>query len=401
MTDSELIEYAVYHWVFGKDYKLPGLNANGSVAHDFFERYPAKSDYQAFSDQFSLIKNDQCLKDADSLMLCSGGVDSSLLAYFRSHNLNSRPQSFIHTSYVNHNKNDLQKFINVLELCPSIAFVCSIDQAEYIAGIELLSKNNFYQNTYAPTLAYALGTLKEYRFTSVITGSGPDELFYGMEKYSWDIFEKLSDEPIAKALEKLDPRYNLAAYARLFNSKGQDLYGEVVRKRRALYESIADLRMNIFDSQRVLAYATVTAQHMQLFNKLADIFHLEHRAPYLNEQLVHLALTTPLVELVDIGVDKRVEIGKKYLKTYLLQYFSRDHVHGKKIGFHAPTTQFVYEYSKSFLLNNIDYLPCWLDKDKVLRELDCRFNEIGPPTDYFLYSLVNVIKYRMENSNDY
>ena len=396
MTESELLEYAIYHWVFGGDYKLPGLNDKGFVDLDFFADYPVKSNYQAFSDQFSSIKNDPCLSDNDALMMCSGGVDSSLLACFRSQNFQSGSQSFIHTSYICHNNNDLQKFINVLDLCPSNSFVSSINESGYVAGIEFLSKHKFYQNTYAPTLAYALSSIREQSFSCIITGSGPDELFYGMEKYSWDTFENLSDVPIATALEKLDPSYNFQVYSRLLNSEGRDLYENVRRKRQMLYENIAELEMNIFDSQRLLAYATVTAQHMQLFNKLAKLFNFEHKAPYLNEGLVRLALTTPLDELVELGFDKRVEIGKKYLKKYLSQYMSEDHVYGKKIGFHAPTTKFVYEYSKSFLLENIDCLPSWLDKDKTLKELESRFNGSNEVEDYFLYSLVNLIKHQKE-----
>ena len=75
---------------------------------------------------------------------------------------------------------------------------------------------------------------------------------------------------------------------------------------------------------------------------------------------------------------------------------SDDHVYGKKIGFHAPTTKFIYEYSRSFLLENIDCLPTWLDKDKTLNELEARYNLSNKDTDYFLYSLVNVIKHLTE-----
>jgi asparagine synthetase B (glutamine-hydrolysing) len=167
-----------------------------------------------------------------------------------------------------------------------------------------------------------------------------------------------------------------------------------------LYESIAELKMNIFDSQRVLAYATVTAQHMQLFNKIASLFNFEHKAPYLNDQLVSLALTTPLGELVELGLDKRVEIGKKYLKRYLAQYMSEDHVYGKKIGFHAPTSKFIFEYSKNFLLQHIEYLPSWLNRDKTINEINDRLDVSNYSSDYFLYSLVNIIKYQIGKSDD-
>jgi len=396
MNECELLEYAIYHWVHGGDYKLPGLNDVGCVDPEFFNDYPLKTNYQSFSDQFLSIKNDPCLSDINALMMCSGGVDSSLLACFRSQNLQHDSQSLIHTSYVNHNNNDLQKFLNVLDLCPSNSFSCSINETGYLSGIEFLSKHNFYQNTYAPTLAFALSSLGKHNFSCIITGSGPDELFYGMEKYSWDTFEKLSDMPTAKALEKLDPSYNLQVYSKLLNSEGHELYEKVKQKRQVLYGSIADLQMNIFDSQRLLAYSTVTAQQMQLFNEISELFNLKHKTPYLNNQLVSLALSAPLEDLVDLGSDKRVEIGKKYLKKYLLQHMSKDHVYGKKIGFHAPTTKFVFEYSKSFLKENIEYLPSWLDKDKTLEEIKNRFNASNQLTDYFLYSLLNIIKFKID-----
>ena len=400
MTDLELLEYAIYHWVFGGDYKLPGLNEKGFVDPDFFDEHPQKNNYAAFSDLFDLIKYDPILNIKEGLMLCSGGVDSSLLACFRSQNLTKIPQNLIHTSYVGHNNNDLQKFINVLDACPSNSFVSSIDAKGYVAGIEFLSKHNFYQNTYAPTLAFALSSIETHSFSTLITGSGPDELFYGMEKYSWDTFEKLSDKSISQSLEALDPTYNLQCYSKLLNAEGRELLENVKQKRRGLYEGIAALGFNIFDSQRILAYATVTAQHMQLFNKIGGLFKLEHRAPYLNEQLVRLALTTPLDQLVELGKDKRVEIGKKYLKKYLSKYMPEDHVYGKKIGFHAPTTKFVFEYSKGFLIENIGYLPIWLDKDKTIQEINSRFDSPNGGTDYFLYSLLNVIKKQIGRSND-
>lgn len=400
MTDPELLEYAIYHWVFGGDYELPGLNEKGFVDPDFFAEHPQKNNYAAFSDQFDLIKYDPTLNIKEGLMLCSGGVDSSLLACFRSQNITKIPQNLIHTSYVGHNNNDLQKFINVLDACPSNSFVSSIDAKGYVAGIEFLSKHNFYQNTYAPTLAFALSSIETQSFSTLITGSGPDELFYGMEKYSWDTFEKLSDKSISQSLEALDPTYNLQCYSKLLNAEGRELLENVKQKRRGLYEGIAALEFNIFDSQRILAYATVTAQHMQLFNKIGGLFKLEHRAPYLNEHLVRLALTTPLDQLVELGKDKRVEIGKKYLKKYLLKYMPEDHVYGKKIGFHAPTTKFVFEYSKGFLIENIGYLPIWLDKDKTIQEINSRFDSPNGATDYFLYSLLNVIKKQIGKSND-
>jgi len=395
MNNIELLEYAIYHWVFGGDQNLPGLKKSGFFDWNFFDQFPIKSNYEDFSDQFSLIQSDPVLSNNHSLMLCSGGVDSSLLACFRKGNLKSKQQSLMHTTYVGHDNNDLYKFNGILDYCPSNTFISSIDEHGYISGLKLLSNKNFFHNTYAPTLAFSLNSIDMHKFSFLITGSGPDELFYGMEKYSWDVFEKLSEMPVSKALEILDPQYNSDSYSKLFNVEGKELFQVVRQKRRDLYTNIAELEMSIFDSQRLLAYATVTAQHMQMFNTVANFFNLEHKAPYLNNELIKLSLSTPLSQLVDLGVDKRVETGKKYLKKYLKKYMSKEHVYGKKIGFHAPTTKFTYEYGRSFLLENIDFLPSWLDKDLTLSELVNRYANSPNTTDYFLYSLINVVKHEM------
>ena len=42
------------------------------------------------------------------------------------------PQNLIHTSYVNHDNNDLRKFINVLDACRSNSYMRSISARLHI-----------------------------------------------------------------------------------------------------------------------------------------------------------------------------------------------------------------------------------------------------------------------------
>ena len=70
MTDLELLEYAIYHWVFGGSYKLPGLNDKGFPDPNFFDNYPQKNNYAAFSDLFDVIKYDPSLNHNKGLILC-------------------------------------------------------------------------------------------------------------------------------------------------------------------------------------------------------------------------------------------------------------------------------------------------------------------------------------------
>ena len=90
----------------------------------------------------------------------------------------------------------------------------------------------FFQNTYAPSITYSLLNNDNTFASQIITGSGPDELFYGMEKYSWEFFESLSSIPVNKALEKIDVAYNIKPYKLLLNSYGLELLKEIQDNRR-------------------------------------------------------------------------------------------------------------------------------------------------------------------------
>ena len=79
MNDLELVEYAIFHWVFGSNHDLPGIDQSGFLDTNFFNSYARKkNNYKDFAELFGLISKDLCLNDVKSLMLCSGGVDSSL-----------------------------------------------------------------------------------------------------------------------------------------------------------------------------------------------------------------------------------------------------------------------------------------------------------------------------------
>ena len=391
-TDLQQVEYAVYHWNFGYNSKLPGLNESGFPDPSFFmASYSAENFREIFSNIINNLRNLETLMRKDALLLCSGGVDSSLLALMRNYGCKDFLQSMLHISYIDHPDNDLTKFTSILNNFKSFSTIISLTGDEYIKGIESLHNNSFYQNTYAPTLSFALSrVIASLSSRSLITGSGPDELFYGMEKYTWDVFENYSALPVNAALEKLDPTYNEDTYLKLFNQKGLELFSEVKNNRKKLYQIISEIRPNIFEAQRLLAFSTVTAQHMELFSKVSAIYGLDHHAPLLNSEIVELALNTPIFDLVDLESGKSVEIGKKHLKLFLAEYMPKSHVYDRKIGFHAPATHYIKKYGKATLLNNLCYLPSWLDVDKTKKELENRFNN-HHERDYFLYSLFNII----------
>ena len=46
MNKLELVEFAVYHWIFGGNHNFPALNENGVCDSSFFEGYPKKASYE-------------------------------------------------------------------------------------------------------------------------------------------------------------------------------------------------------------------------------------------------------------------------------------------------------------------------------------------------------------------
>ena len=164
MNDPELIEYAVYHWTFGGDQNLPGLNHDGTIDSEFFDRYPINASYGDFAEQFTQLKNDPILSDENSLLLCSGGVDSSLLACFRKRILDILNNNFFTPPT---SSTTTMIYINSI-MCSSTARVLPLSRQLMrmltCQGLISCHRIIFFQNTYGPTLAFALDSANAQNF---------------------------------------------------------------------------------------------------------------------------------------------------------------------------------------------------------------------------------------------
>ena len=396
LNDLQLCEYAVYHWNFKESVELIGVH-DGFPDENFFgdiepQNLNSKEIYGSLSDILDeTVLNWSGFKN-DSLIMCSGGVDSSILvagAFNTKCNF-----ELIHTAYVNHDNNDLDKLKGVMEHFPAKASIYSLGHEQYFEGLNGLWNRNYIQNTYAPTTFHALSSSYKNNYHQLITGSGPDELFYGMEKYDWNHFKNLDHLNIAVALEKIDVAYNLTAYSAIMNKRGHELMAEVQLQRRRLYQSIGKICTNIFDAQRMLAYCTVTAQHVSLFDKLSQGFGLKHRAPFLNKELIYLAFSLRCEQFLHRpNGEINVEIGKRHLKDYATKFYNNSHIFSKKIGFHAPVNKFIHQYLslKNQDLINYDFLPSFLDRDLTKKYVNSRLEQ-NVSNDYFFYSIINLVQ---------
>jgi uncharacterized protein YdhG (YjbR/CyaY superfamily) len=399
MNEADLLEFGIFHWVIGTETSLPGLGQDGYPSHEFFGPLGEESATDAKDIGFWLETHLSKWADrleASPLILCSGGVDSSTLVATAS--ALPKPYELLHTAYIKHNNNDLGKLVTLLEHFPSIAHVASIDSRQYLSGMQSLWESRILQNTYAPTIAYALNSISLNKHQLLVTGSGPDELFYGMEKYPFEYFQSKEHLPVDLALEQIDTAYNIQAYRQILSAEGEELLEQVLKKRRDLYSAIATICPSIYDAQRMLAYCTVTAQHIHLFDNVAAMHNMEHIAPFLDEAFIKLAFSMSIKDLIDPNRrDGKVEIGKYHLKRFLSKFMAEDHVFSKKIGFHAPTTSYMYSESFEPYFNSINYdsLPDFVDKGKARKLLSERLRQgkDQPHVDYFLYSILNISKF--------
>lgn len=391
---EKCVEYALYHDNYERKSDLPGL-LNGLPKKKFFnnKEYNNLNDYENL---FENILNNEIEKIDNFSILVSGGVDSSILL---GKSVELRKDFLaIHTAYKSHDLNDIHKLNKLKKFYKFNSKIFKISANEYFKGMHNSWKNKYYGNTYSPSLYYAL---KKDNKKILITGSGPDELFYGMEKYPIILFNKLRSINLIKALEKIDYCYNKESYLKIFNKKGIEIFNKVKVKRHALYIKISEIYDDILDAQRLLAYCTVTNQHLEMFNKAATSVNKYHVAPFLKEEIIKFAFSFKLNDFLIKNTNLNdANIGKFHLKKILSKMTNKKHAFDKKIGFHAPISKFFSFTNKMFVnaLNKLkyDYLSIIIDIDLLKKRIKNEKKNLSK--DYFLYSLVNLEKILKEKN---
>jgi len=392
MNLLKIIEYGIYHDNLDKKISLPGIK-NGFPQESFFN---GKTLYD-LNDFENITSNliHKSIKNANNInLLCSGGVDSSILVYF----LKKLNKKFlgIHNFYPSHHLNDLKKINSLKKFFKFNSKKILISSKHYFKGMNIAIKSKYFGNTYSPTLYYSIDLNKKNKNKVLMTGSGPDELFYGMEKYNLKFFEKLSDLKTPLALEKIDTNYNEDFYLKILNPLGLEVLNEVKNNRRLFYKKISKINNNLLEAQRILSYCTVSNQHFEMFEKLSKNFKMRHLSPFLNEDYIRFAFSNKLLNFLDLSVGKKnkdANIGKKQLKQILTKYTSHNHAYDNKIGFHAPISKMI-EKKLSFktIQSKIDFdkLERIIVIDKLKNNLKKNF--ILRKKNYNLYSILNLQK---------
>ncbi|RPG99778.1 MAG: hypothetical protein CBC78_000720 [Candidatus Pelagibacter sp. TMED118] len=390
MNLDKILEYAIYHDNIEKKINLPGIKNGLPIESFFLEKTNFK--LQDFEFLTKKVVNKSIYNTNNINLLCSGGVDSSLLVCF----LNDEKKKFIgiNNYYPNHKLNDLHKIHSLKKFQNFKIKKVKISSKNYIYGMNLSFKKNYFGNTYAPTLFYSINFFKNYKNRILMTGSGPDELFYGMEKYNLKFFKRLSSLKTQDALEKIDTNYNFDFYEKVLNSLGIELLNNVIIKRKLLYKKIAEINKDLLEAQRILAYCTVTNQHYEMFEKVSKSFNYKHLSPFLDKEYIKFAFSFKLKNFLNFNIKKNkfdANMGKHQLKELLVKYTSTNHAYSNKIGFHAPVSKMINEDK---IINNLksnlylEKLEKIIDIDKLTQNL----KKIKKGKQYNLYSLIGLQK---------
>ena len=393
MNLEKVIEYAIYHDNLDKKISLPGIK-RGLPEESFFLKKKNFLNTNQFENLTSEIIYKQIKKINDINVLCSGGVDSSILIHY----LKKYNKKFmaIHNFYPKHKQNDLNKMKSLKKFYTFKSKNISISSTNYLKGMELSFKNRYFGNVYAPTVFYSLNNINNNN-KFLMTGSGPDELFYGMEKYSLNFFKKLNHLETYKALEILDTNYNDEFYKKILNKDGLDIYNIVKIKRLEFYKKISEINNNLLEAQRILSYCTVSNQHFEMFEKISNNFDMKHVCPFLDKTFIKFAFSFDLKNFLDLKKKLRVKdayVGKKQLKMILAKFTSSKHAYDIKIGFHAPMSKLINQ--KINLTNvhqklNYDILSRIIDIDKLKTELKKQLTKNDK--NYCLFSLIGTQNY--------
>ena len=390
MNLYKIIEYAVYHDNLNKKYSLPGIK-NGMPVDSFFN----STSNLKLNDFESITSNivEKSLKKINNINLfCSGGVDSSILVHF----LTKQQKKFlaIHNYYPNHNLNDLNKLKSLNKFFKFKTKKILVTPNNYLNGMKISFDYKYYGNTYAPTLYHSMYVNRNNQNKIIMTGSGPDELFYGMEKYDLNFFKKLSNLNVPEALEKIDTNYNEDFYLEILNSDGKQALKYVKNQRRKLYQKISKIKKDLLEAQRLLSYCTVSNQHFEMFEKLSRNFRMKHISPFFDKNYIKFAFSKKLTNFLSLEkpkIKKDSNTGKKQLKKMLASYTSYAHAYDNKIGFHAPISKLIERETniKNFK-SKIYYekLEKFIDIDKLNKHLE--YNMKYKLKNYNLYSILNL-----------
>jgi asparagine synthase (glutamine-hydrolysing) len=305
-------------------------------------------------------------------VLCSGGVDSSLVtalcARYR------KDVAAFHVSVAGHAEMDELKYARrVTESLGIELFTCALDTANFCANLPRAVYHSDLPLTHPNSVAYLLVSELARRNGTIVlmSGEAADELFGG----SMHRYRRYSQYLRGKRwLDRLPPKLRQIISLVGHTSNGVvatelPAYGNGLARGLAMLDGFAreELRLRCVEAYNFVANSTeravLGAMLADLTNFLSPLLRrldrmsmaasVECRVPFLDHRLVRTAVNLPLSYRLRGSVDKWI------LKEIAARHLPRDIVYRKKMGFPLPLNEYLAPLATKEVFQNgfcLEYL---------------------------------------------
>ena len=340
----------------------------------------------SFEDLMEIVVQDHLNADTSVDLFLSGGIDSSILAYFIKTKLEKDVRHFSMT-FSNRSFDEsttIKKISSTLGLESKIFTFDDNLIDQYVS--ESINNMGSLVLDYSFVPTYLLSKYTSQYTKAVLSGDGADEVFGGYEWYRGILYHQFLPFSIQKIIYKIIKNINITnknVKYLSFTTKLQYFYKYLVNDPyvqmliwQSSYQNFSNDSVNIIAKEinhyvnnldkKINSYREVDLNYFLKTNVLpkvdiASMAHgLEVRPPYLDYRIINFAKNNP----------KSNEVNLKNTKLFLRKYLENTELSFlnslKKQGFGFPLSKWMNEYGIEYINQMyIDNNLVFLEKDKI------------------------------------
>ena len=340
----------------------------------------------SFEDLMEIVVQDHLNADTSVDLFLSGGIDSSILAYFIKTKLEKDVRHFSMT-FSNRSFDEsttIKKISSTLGLESKIFTFDDNLIDQYVS--ESINNMGSLVLDYSFVPTYLLSKHTSQYTKAVLSGDGADEVFGGYEWYRGILYHQFLPFSIQKIIYKIIKNINITnknVKYLSFTTKLQYFYKYLVNDPyvqmliwQSSYQNFSNDSVNIIAKEinhyvnnldkKINSYREVDLNYFLKTNVLpkvdiASMAHgLEVRPPYLDYRIINFAKNNP----------KSNEVNLKNTKLFLRKYLENTELSFlnslKKQGFGFPLSKWMNEYGIEYINQMyIDNNLVFLEKDKI------------------------------------
>ena len=320
---------------------------------------------EEFEPLFEQVMREHIRSDVPYGLFLSGGIDSAVVLTML-HRFQERPIRTFSVGY----KDSRMK--SELEPAKFIASQFNADHAPIILGKDQLFKRiphviwatDDLMRDYAclPTSFLAEEAGRELKV--VFTGEGGDEVFAGYGRYKKSSLEKWFKNLLAPGSGGFRTRSQIKGRwsGNLFRPDLQDHANEFRKPFIQAWSSCPGTWSDVQKSQYVDMVTALPDNLLVKVDRMLMSFGVEGRVPFLDHRIVDFGLSLP------DHLKLNSHYGKIFLRRWAEKYLPKDHLWGKKTGFHVPVGEYLsrgfLDHLEEKLLRN-DAIRSWFNSETL------------------------------------